>query len=327
MYATIAGDIGISSKDDENRTTWNEGDYSYSTSPLPTYGVQLSLGWKGIIKKPDSDKDGILDENDRCPKDAEDKDGFKDDDGCPDLDNDEDGILDAQDKCPLEKATCDGCPIYDTDNDGILDEKDKCPEKAEDKDGFEDGDGCPEEDNDKDGIPDQSDACINKAEDKDGFEDADGCPELDNDMDGVVDSLDKCPNKHGVPEENGCPRKPKAKKIKRGKLVLGGVNFQSGKAVLTPNSYRILDQVYESLVEWPEVKLEIRGYTDSRGNNELNRKLSQKRAEAVMVYLINKGIESSRLRAKGYGEVDPIADNNTAEGRAKNRRVELNRID
>lgn len=324
MYTTVAGDIGISSKDDEYRSTWNQGDYSYSTSPLPTYGVQLSLGWKGIIKEPDSDGDGFIDKEDRCPKEAEDKDGFKDDDGCPELDNDEDGILDSNDKCPLEKATCDGCPVYDKDEDGLIDEKDKCPEKAEDMDGFEDEDGCPDEDNDKDGINDKTDSCPNKPEDMDEFEDFDGCPEDDNDKDGIPDSADVCPNRRGVPEAKGCP---KAKKIKRGKLVLGGVNFQSGKAILTPNSYRILDKVHESLMEWTEVKLEIRGYTDSRGNNESNRKLSQRRAESVMRYLVNKGVDSSRIRAKGFGEADPIADNTTAAGRAQNRRVELNRID
>ena len=98
----------------------------------------------------DPDKDGIVGAADKCPNEAEDKDGFEDADGCPDLDNDKDGIPDATDKCPNE---------------------------AEDKDGFEDADGCPDPDNDKDGIPDATDKCPNEAETQNGFQDADGCPD------------------------------------------------------------------------------------------------------------------------------------------------------
>jgi OOP family OmpA-OmpF porin len=98
----------------------------------------------------DTDGDGILDKNDKCPNEAEDKDGFEDEDGCPDLDNDKDGIADKDDKCPNE---------------------------AEDKDGFEDEDGCPDLDNDKDGIPDDKDKCPNEPETVNGFQDDDGCPD------------------------------------------------------------------------------------------------------------------------------------------------------
>jgi hypothetical protein len=102
-------------------------------------------------------------------------------------------------------------------------------DEAEDKDGFEDDDGCPDLDNDKDGILDANDLCPDKPEDLDGFEDSDGCPELDNDGDGVVDSLDKCPGVKGLPTNDGCP---KTQEIQRGKLILAGVTFMSGKAVL-----------------------------------------------------------------------------------------------
>jgi outer membrane protein OmpA-like peptidoglycan-associated protein len=326
LYTTLAGDFGLSSKDALYRSTWDRNGYRYSTSPVPTYGVQLSFGWSGIVKQPDTDKDGIIDIKDRCPELAEDKDGFEDEDGCPDYDNDGDGIADAKDKCPNEAASSDGCPIriVDSDRDGLFDDKDKCPQQPEDMDGFQDDDGCPDPDNDNDGIADKKDLCPNQAEDIDGFEDADGCPDIDNDGDGVLDEKDKCPNKKGIAEEEGCP---KAKEIKRGKLILSGVNFQPSRAILEPNSYRILDQVYESLIEWPEVKLEIQGYTDSQGNYTKNKKLSQNRADAVRIYLLQKGISSDRLRAIGFGPDSPIADNKTAEGRARNRRVELNRID
>ena len=324
LYFTLAGDLGLSSRKAEYTSTWDRGNYRYATTPAPKYGVQLTLGWKGVIKHPDTDLDGIIDKEDRCPKEAEDRDGYEDGDGCPDLDNDNDGVPDLNDKCPNDKAECDGCPVLDADNDGILDDKDKCPNNPEDMDNFEDDDGCPEADNDKDGLPDDKDDCPMKAEDSDGFEDLDGCPDVDNDADGVLDADDNCPTVKGVAENKGCP---KTKEIKRGKLILTGVNFQSGKAVLMEMSYKILDNVYESLAEWTNVRLEIQGHTDSQGSAEYNRNLSQKRADAVRLYLIQKGIDSSRLRAVGYGEEQPIADNNTAAGREKNRRVELNRID
>lgn len=161
----------------------------------------------------DGDKDGIPDAQDKCPLKAEDKDGFQDTDGCPELDNDGDGIIDKADRCPNRAEDkdgykdTDGCPESDNDGDGIKDKSDKCPNKAEDKDGFQDSDGCPDPDNDGDGIPDAKDRCPNKAEDKDGFQDKDGCPEADNDLDGVLDAADKCPNEKGVAAEAGCPVK------------------------------------------------------------------------------------------------------------------------
>jgi len=95
----------------------------------------------------DTDGDGILDSKDKCPKEAEDKDGFQDEDGCPDPDNDGDGILDAKDKCPNEAgpAENEGCPDKDTDSDGIVDRLDKCPDQPETKNGYQDEDGCPDE--------------------------------------------------------------------------------------------------------------------------------------------------------------------------------------
>ncbi|MDY0001566.1 MAG: OmpA family protein [Polyangia bacterium] len=140
---------------------------------------------------PDNDGDGIPDEKDKCPNEAEDKDGFQDEDGCPDLDNDGDSVPDEKDKCPMHPGPSEhkGCPkdMLDSDGDGIPDVRDKCPNEAEDKDGFQDEDGCPDPDNDGDGILDDQDKCPNEAEDKDGFQDDDGCPDPDNDEDGVCD--------------------------------------------------------------------------------------------------------------------------------------------
>jgi len=263
--------------------------------------VRLSLGiYFGGFR--DSDGDGIQDKEDASPDQPEDFDGFQDDDGAPDLDN---------------------------DHDGIPDEKDKCPNVAEDFDGFEDTDGCPDLDNDHDGIPDEKDKCPNVAEDLDGFEDTDGCPDLDNDNDGIPDYLDKCPNEpetfNDYQDEDGCPdQKPKPSIVEKGKkLILQGITFITGKSTLTENAKSILNTVYESLRDNPEVRLEIRGYTDSIGSAAANLNLSQRRAEAVRDYLVEKGIAFARLKAIGYGEADPIASNTTQEGRAKNRRIEF----
>ena len=268
--------------------------------------VQVFLGatlWFGGNK--DSDGDGIANKNDLCPDDPEDIDNFEDHDGCPDPDNDGDGILDVDDPCPLD---------------------------PEDHDGFQDEDGCPDPDNDGDGIMDGQDQCPDEAEDFDGFQDEDGCPDLDNDGDGVPDTIDRC---DGTPagtavDEFGCPKPevilaPAIVAIEEG-LILEDVTFQSGSAQLTAESIGTLSKVADSLNEHPTVRVEVRGHTDSTGSAETNRDISHRRAMAVRDVLIQLGISASRVTAVGYGEDYPIAPNDTREGRAKNRRVELHRI-
>ncbi len=163
----------------------------------------------------DADGDGIDDRDDACPSEAEDLDGWIDDDGCPEEDNDDDGFLDADDQCPNdpedrdEHEDEDGCPDPDNDGDGVLDGYDSCPNDPEDMDGDRDEDGCPDADTDRDGIEDVDDQCPNEPEDTDGFGDEDGCPETDFDSDGIPDDRDECPdqaeNINGVEDEDGCP--------------------------------------------------------------------------------------------------------------------------
>jgi outer membrane protein OmpA-like peptidoglycan-associated protein len=182
----------------------------------PKAQLLASVGW--VPGGSDADSDGIPDRKDDCPLQAEDKDGFQDADGCPELDNDRDGVPDKFDSCrnePEDKdghLDVDGCPDPDNDGDGIPDIKDKCPNAAEDKDGFKDDDGCPDPDNDGDGIPDTKDKCPNKAEVFNGLEDEDGCPEADKDADGILDGKDACPNeaedKNGLEDDDGCPEDP-----------------------------------------------------------------------------------------------------------------------
>ena len=175
-----------------------------------------SAAWIASYKRPpDLDGDGLRGRRDRCPNKPEDRDGFEDDDGCPDPDNDGDGIIDVQDKCPLQGEDkdgfedTDGCPDDDNDDDKILDRVDDCPNQAEDLDGHLDLDGCPDPDEDQDGIEDSEDRCPQEPEDLDAFEDNDGCPDPDNDKDTIPDAADKCPlvpeNINEIDDEDGCP--------------------------------------------------------------------------------------------------------------------------
>jgi outer membrane protein OmpA-like peptidoglycan-associated protein len=265
----------------------------------------------------DRDGDGIPDSADRCPDQAEDKDGFEDADGCPDPDNDQDGVLDADDRCINAPglAALHGCP--DSDGDGIADADDKCPNEPEDKDGFEDGDGCPELDNDKDGVPDLADTCPLKP----GPAENQGCPDTDRDGDTVVDRLDNCPDQIGPPENQGCPQKQLVK-ITDDKLeIVESVYFKTDRAVIEKRSFALLDNVAAVLTAHDTLKIQIEGHTDSQGNSAYNKKLSQQRAEAVVAYLVKKGVDRARLTAMGFGQEQPIADNKTKAGRAQNRRV------
>ncbi len=179
--------------------------------------AEVALTASRACLQEDADKDGVPDAADQCPTEAEDKDGDRDDDGCPDVsatgDVDGDGIDNADDQCLTVPEDLDGhededgCPedSPDRDGDGIVDAIDACPDEPEDLDRFEDGDGCPDPDDDGDGVPDAVDACPSAPEDLDFFDDEDGCPEADNDRDGVADAEDACPTLRGMIALNGCP--------------------------------------------------------------------------------------------------------------------------
>jgi OOP family OmpA-OmpF porin len=245
----------------------------------------------------DKDGDGILDNVDKCPNDPEDRDGFEDEDGCPDPDNDKDGVADLKDKCPIE---------------------------PEDKDGFQDDDGCPDPDNDTDGIADVNDKCPNEPEDKDGFEDEDGCPDPDNDKDGVADLTDKCPNDPGPADNNGCPKKYEHIVVTQEKIELKQkIFFDTDKSSIQARSFGLLDEIASVLRSRGTMTVRIEGHTDSRGTRAHNLQLSQARAEAVRAHLVGLGIDGGRMEAKGYGPDQPIETNKTAAGREKNRRVEF----
>ncbi len=228
----------------------------------------------------------------------------------------------------------------DPDKDGIVGAADKCPKEAEDKDSFQDDDGCPDLDNDNDGIADANDKCINEPEDKDNFQDDDGCPDLDNDQDGVPDAADKCGDqpetRNGFEDEDGCPDEI-PEKLKKFTGVIQGITFKVNSVELVGGSSKTLDGAAAVLTEFKDTKLEIQGHTDDQplkkgGAFADNMALSQGRADSVKAYLVKKGIDESRLIAKGYGDTLPVDDPKVLKGaklnaaRAKNRRVEFKLI-
>ncbi len=253
---------------------------------------------------PDSDGDGIGDNNDECPK----KYGPRETNGCPDSDGD--GIADSLDECPNQPGTREdnGCPPKDSDNDGFIDREDECPDiKGTLR-------GCP--DSDGDGIIDSKDECPN-AKGEGRFN---GCP--DTDKDGIPDLKDKCPNSPAPNSATGCPEIRKEDKAVLD-YALQAVQFETGKAVLKEDSKVVLDQVIDVMRRYPDFRLEIIGHTDDVGSEINNLKLSQRRAKACYDYLLSKGISADTMNSGGFGESNPIAPNDTKEGRSLNRRVEF----
>ena len=274
----------------------------------------------------DSDGDGVPDNKDKCPNTP--KGARVDADGCT-RDADGDGVVDGVDRCPDTpkgaKVDAEGCPL-DTDQDGVYDGLDQCPETP--RGARVNSKGC-SEDSDGDGVEDDADKCPGTA--RGAKVGRDGCP-VDSDGDGVTDDKDRCPDtpRGTRVDAQGCPEKAAAPPLlpeAKQSLVLEGVNFDTNSANLQGSSAAVLDRVAEGLKSNREVRVEIGGHTDSQGNDAYNMKLSRSRADAVRAYLLGKGVPSSQLEAKGYGETRPIADNSTAGGRAVNRRVELKRLD
>lgn len=299
----------------------------------------------------DSDGDGVKDELDRCPGTAKgvrvdaqgceldsDNDGVKDSlDQCPnsapgaevdakgcelpkDQDRDGDGVMDSVDQClqtpPGVRVNAQGCEIkvLDSDGDGVLDPNDRCPNTPAGR--TVDAQGCEvqEKDSDGDGVVDRLDRCPQTV--SGATVDVRGC-ELDSDKDSIVDRLDRCPGTAAGArvDGRGCELEET--------IELRGVNFASSSARLVGESNRVLDEMAETLKRYSTMKVEVAGHTDSSGSRAFNKTLSQRRAEAVLNYLVSKGVPAANLTAKGYGPDQPVAENETRAGRAKNRRVEL----
>lgn len=277
---------------------WTAGvGYRFLTTKSPTYEdashkiksryeenvVQASMQYTFWANKPDADGDGVTDDLDQCPYTPA-------------------GV----------KVDSNGCP-FDADGDGVVDNKDKCPNTPSGT--AVDSTGCPL-DSDGDGVNDDKDQCPDTPT---GVKvDATGCPLVtDSDGDGVPDKKDQCPNTPAGTQvmTNGCAAGQS--------VVLKGVNFELDKAVLTPGAQDVLDGVVKTLKDSPGFKVKIDGYTDSSGPAAHNMQLSRQRADSVRNYLTSHGIDASRLSTAGHGANNPIAPNDTKQGRTQNRRVEL----
>ncbi len=174
-------------------------------------------------------------------------------------------------------------------------------------------------DSDGDGVPDSEDACPTQP----GPAEFDGCPDSDGDQ--IPDNLDKCPNQPGPAENNGCPWGPPYVFLEGNQIRLrGSVLFDLGQGVIQKQSFPLLDEVAAVLRSRPEIELlEVEGHTDSYGGRTYNQDLSERRAKAVVDYLVKKGVQHRRLKSRGFAFERPVASNEDALGRAKNRRVEF----
>jgi outer membrane protein OmpA-like peptidoglycan-associated protein len=257
---------------------------------------------------PDRDGDRIIDKNDDCPDVA----GLELFNGCPDTDGD--GLKDSDDLCPEVAGPKEnqGCP--DTDNDGIFDYLDGCPTEA----GPEENRGCPWPDTDGDGLLDKDDRCPYNA----GPPENDGCPYTDTDGDGIIDKDDECVNTPGPLENKGCP----VIDIEILKRAFDALQFETSKAVIKEESKESLTDLATYLVDNPDFRLKIAGHTDSQGAAQANLILSKKRAESVRDFLESRGVAADRMIVQYFGEEQPIATNDTAEGREQNRRVDMDVI-
>jgi len=286
----------------------------------------------------DTDGDGVIDSDDICPNTPA---GIKVDEfGCP-MDSDKDGVADFVDDCPQTpkgaKVDSKGC-VLDSDKDGVPDYMDLCPgtQRGISVDDY----GCPF-DMDTDGVPDHLDKCPNTPYDIDV--DNNGCP-VDSDLDGVPDHIDQCPGTMpGMQVDKlGCELTPviipelvvtpepiiieEAEPIEEVTLS-SETSFGFNSAELKPAAFPQLDKILEEMKKYPMSRWRIEGHTDNVGSKEGNIQMSQMRAESVLNYFVSRGIPKGRCTLVGLGSIEPIADNKTPEGRAKNRRVEIIRVD
>ena len=263
-------------------------------------GIAIKFGGK------DTDGDGVYDKKDACPEVA----GLIEFNGCPDADGD--GIKDSDDACPnvAGLAAMNGCP--DADGDGVADKDDMCPNAK----GTKANKGCP--DSDGDGLVDKDDKCATIS----GPAANNGCPWPDTDGDGVLDKDDKCITEVGPASNNGCPEDPmSASQIQTLAEYTKDILFAVDRSNVNKATAEKLDKIFDLINPIEDVIFVIEGYADSRGADDYNLYLSERRAEAAKAYLVEKGFAADRLETAGLGEKNPLESNDTRAGRSKNRRV------
>jgi type IX secretion system PorP/SprF family membrane protein len=268
----------------------------------------------------DTDGDGVADKDDRCPDIV----GSRRNEGCPVAmkgdgnarDSDGDGVTDDKDFCPnlAGPVTNNGCPLGDRDGDGIPDDQDACPGLP----GVAMNRGCPVNDRDGDGIVDKFDECP----DEFGSFDNRGCPDKDTDKDGTPDHLDQCPRTFGPPMNYGCPVVTTDETTLL-QLAMQSLFYESAQTEIWDKSRQYLDRLANLMQLRSDWRLRIVGHADNRGTDRTNLQLSKDRAEAVALYLTNRGVRTEQLIVEYYGHKRPFSDNDTEAGRQLNRRVEL----
>lgn len=315
----------------------SSGDFQ-SDSGVLAGGVCLSLrvpSHDGDLRsdsRGDHDGDGYLDADDLCPREPA---GAHPDPlrhGCPLSDRDGDGIADRDDICPIQAAgaTPDparpGCPTTDTDHDGLADTADRCPDHPQGTTPDPERPGCPDGDDDNDHVRNHLDQCPTQHQGLHPDPARPGCPLSDRDNDNVPDAVDACPTEAGAPHpsprRNGCPG---LVRVEYGQIrILRPVFFATNADRILPRSRPVLQAVADALSASPEIRrLSIEGHTDDVGDVNRNRQLSQRRADNVMAFLIQAGVEPTRIEAHGFGPDRPLIQSQTADARATNRRVEF----
>ena len=304
QYQDVSNNQGTAYRLTDKPGGYNSILNSVTGSGNNSYGVNIGLRFL-FGKNKDSDHDGIPNKRDRCPFDS----GLVQFKGCPDSDHD--GVPDIDDLCPRVAGLVQfqGCP--DTDGDGIPDKDDACPYDF----GLARFNGCP--DSDEDGIPDQNDSCPHQA----GTAAFNGCP--DSDGDGIPDNLDLCPFVAGPAENHGCPDKQPPAEDPLDAVARSPLQFEPDRFTIKKSSYPYLDSIVMVLNDYPEANIMIDGFCDTTGTKAVNKVISGKRAEQVQKYFVKHGIDPTRTIAKGHGSSEPIADNTTSVGRAKNRRATM----
>ncbi len=299
-------------------------------------GVSLGIGgrWTEGAEQLDTDEDGIVDAEDYCVTVPQGDNPDPERPGCPLGDTDGDGVFDADDVCPTvhhgpnPDPERPGCPLNmdDQDADGVLDKDDVCPTVHHGPNPDPERPGCPLIDTDNDGINDGEDQCPTVHKGPRPDPEKLGCPLPDRDGDTIPDIEDACPDKYGAPstiaKRNGCPG---LVQIKKGKIEINRpVYFATNKDKILAKSYPVLRAVADAIKASPWItKIRIEGHTDSRGRDEYNLELSQRRAASVLRALRKLGTSEGKLESEGYGETRPVESNNTPDGRAANRRVEF----
>ncbi|MDB4928083.1 MAG: outer membrane protein, partial [Myxococcaceae bacterium] len=284
----------------------------------------------------DADRDGVLDADDECPAEPAGASPDAQHRGCPTRDRDGDGVADPADLCPAVAAgdhpdpTRTGCPSADGDADGVYDHEDRCATTPQGPSPDPDRPGCPDADTDTDGVLDHADQCRTEPQGLHPDPARPGCALPDRDHDTVPDATDACPDVVGAPSpqprRNGCPG---LVVVRNGMIViLQPVFFATNRDRILAPSFRVLTAVVAALRAQPEIRrVGVEGHTDTVGGDEANLALSQRRAQSVVAWLLAHGVEPGRVEGHGYGASRPLVPNDSASGRAANRRVEFHILD